>query len=714
MNKALNRISTLLMLMLSVIPMVHLLISSFGLEADQRLPLFLMAAVFFCWLLFSFVPYTLPGLLISGLLAVFMFFGRRQELSQQFTDILDRIAVTYYQRFASATAELASTVPNHTEALLMLGFILAALLAMALNSKEDRAFLATLISLPPIFMCLLVFGYIPGWIMLCLSLFMALLLICGQAPGADNNSGRSFFVFILPVALFFTVLLFFKGPEHYDYNRQFSSPVQLVQEYSRSLFGFLRGNGDDGSEVNERLPAESGDENSNGVSANQWDSSAGTLDASAETGQDELDQLLMYVTADRDGRIYLRHNSYGSYTGKGWGQAPTYPGGSVPAFISAAVEQSGEAEKASFSIRLVSADASMRYIPYYSMEEYDRDSYISGADGEYSGEYLSYAGSYEALTLPARLKDRELSYRQYVHGNYLSLPGSTREALSALAEENRLIGENVFDSISLVADYVKSSADYNIETQPYPSDDYALYLLTEAEEGYCVHFATAAAAMYRAINIPARVVTGAAADAAAGQAVEILRKNEHAWVEVYIDGLGWLPVEVTPGSISSPDGSGSGEESPEPEETDSPEASPSPVPEAESQEADKPGAATVRPESSTAALAVLLVFIGLFSLTGLFCLWYFIRRIMWRRRLAAADDAAAINIWRCARDICAFAAEVPGLIEVNAQKAFYGRGLDSKEELDKGRRELEVLRNRVYVKLPWYKKFVFKYIRGLK
>ena len=41
--------------------------------------------------------------------------------------------------------------------------------------------------------------------------------------------------------------------------------------------------------------------------------------------------------------------------------------------------------------------------------------------------------------------------------------------------------------------------------------------------------------------------------------MDIKAKNAHAWVEVYIDGVGWIPVEVTGASFDdSGDGNGGG------------------------------------------------------------------------------------------------------------------------------------------------------------
>jgi uncharacterized protein YnzC (UPF0291/DUF896 family) len=58
--------------------------------------------------------------------------------------------------------------------------------------------------------------------------------------------------------------------------------------------------------------------------------------------------------------------------------------------------------------------------------------------------------------------------------------------------------------------------------------------------------------LYRALGIPARWTLGYSGYAIAGQWSQVTTKQAHAWVEVYIDGVGWVYSEVT--------GSGSGGE----------------------------------------------------------------------------------------------------------------------------------------------------------
>ena len=101
------------------------------------------------------------------------------------------------------------------------------------------------------------------------------------------------------------------------------------------------------------------------------------------------------------------------------------------------------------------------------------------------------------------------------------------------------------------------------------------YFLTENKKGYCAHFASSAVLIFRNLGIPSRYVEGYAIDSAdianstvetenstlatfKGEnpiqnaemvKVEINDGSAHAWVEIYLDGFGWVPVEVTPASM---------------------------------------------------------------------------------------------------------------------------------------------------------------------
>ncbi len=65
--------------------------------------------------------------------------------------------------------------------------------------------------------------------------------------------------------------------------------------------------------------------------------------------------------------------------------------------------------------------------------------------------------------------------------------------------------------------------------------------------GYCVHFAHAAVYMWRSLGIPARVATGYHFDEQnrrGGSAVLLRGSDGHAWPEVYVEGYGWIVLDI--------------------------------------------------------------------------------------------------------------------------------------------------------------------------
>lgn len=72
--------------------------------------------------------------------------------------------------------------------------------------------------------------------------------------------------------------------------------------------------------------------------------------------------------------------------------------------------------------------------------------------------------------------------------------------------------------------------------------------------GYCVHYASALAVLGRAMKVPTRIVLGYSPDSSVVSDVQgrnptyATSQNQlHSWVEAFIDGVGWVPFDVTPG-----------------------------------------------------------------------------------------------------------------------------------------------------------------------
>jgi transglutaminase-like putative cysteine protease len=78
-------------------------------------------------------------------------------------------------------------------------------------------------------------------------------------------------------------------------------------------------------------------------------------------------------------------------------------------------------------------------------------------------------------------------------------------------------------------------------------EEFLDYFLLESKEGYCTYFATAFVLLAWEEGIPARYVQGFCVPIKKDEEKAVSSAMAHAWPEVYIDDVGWIPFEPTPG-----------------------------------------------------------------------------------------------------------------------------------------------------------------------
>lgn len=282
--------------------------------------------------------------------------------------------------------------------------------------------------------------------------------------------------------------------------------------------------------------------------------SYGSLEIIEEHHDEDKDTIFGQIKTDKGGIVYLYMNSYGNYNGQKWSggikYGKTLPGGySYNYLTSIALRNSGQ--KASFA---EIKDCSLFMLPYYLgfSGDYDiqkSDVAYTSKDSDYSMEYyfpISGLNGYEALK--GNLGDYaqyEKEYRKFVYNTYLTVDAETAKYMSTLIAQNKftLSDPNV---ISKIATYIQNAATYSTEYDPKldVEKNVVIAFLDQYKEGKCVHYASAATLLYRTLGIPARYVTGWMIETVKDQFVDISNPG-HAWVEVYIDDLGWVQVEVT-------------------------------------------------------------------------------------------------------------------------------------------------------------------------
>ncbi|MGM1028489.1 MAG: DUF4129 domain-containing transglutaminase family protein [Actinomycetota bacterium] len=127
----------------------------------------------------------------------------------------------------------------------------------------------------------------------------------------------------------------------------------------------------------------------------------------------------------------------------------------------------------------------------------------------------------------------------------------------------------------------------------------ALEGFLETRSGYCVHYASATAALLRGAEVPSRVVIGFLPGAEISGGWSVTTNDLHAWAEAWVDGAGWVRVETTPGAgtgVASPEGA---QTTPSP--TPSATPTPSPTPSATPSASPSPTPSTAAPSASTPA-----------------------------------------------------------------------------------------------------------------
>ncbi len=180
---------------------------------------------------------------------------------------------------------------------------------------------------------------------------------------------------------------------------------------------------------------------------------------------------------------------------------------------------------------------------------------------EYGFQYYFLSGFGGRNVLPAELAETEQHYRRYVYDNFLEYPDKKLPRMTAYLEREEIRRDNIYSCTLDLIHLLDRQADYNLDAENNPSGtDFVEYFLFDSREGYCVHFASAAVLALRYFGIPARYVTGYTvspsdfvSDTGGTYTAVITGKQAHAWAEVYLDAIGWVPVEMTPGAVAFPE-----------------------------------------------------------------------------------------------------------------------------------------------------------------
>ena len=291
-----------------------------------------------------------------------------------------------------------------------------------------------------------------------------------------------------------------------------------------------------------------------------WDTDVEAFEKACEKAgfdPETVSREILSLAPDRVAEYYGKEN-LSDFSWRGIGGTVQYAKGNlIKTFLPYFVEVTDERVRAEGDARYVKEKSATKV--NFTLWNYDVDGILAVVFRE------------ENSNNPRIKEAWELWYEEYVKDNYLEVPKGMKQ-VEKVAEEIRNWEKNFFsisdrDSVNFdrlnkayqVADWMRENTAYSLELPDLPKgSDPVEYFLGTSRQGYCMHYASASVMIMRELGVPARYVSGYVAgnywqDGTTMKFEAVVKDSAaHAWVEIYLEGFGWIPVEVTAGYSVSP------------------------------------------------------------------------------------------------------------------------------------------------------------------
>lgn len=568
--------------------------------------------------------------------------------------VTSEFAVCY--RDVAVTGHPAGCMPFMTALAVLLAWITAQVVC-----REGNAMLVLAVCLPVLILCLVIVDVAPvRWLVLLSAVLLLLLLSNSARERSSWEGGRLAWWLVLPTALLVAAVTALWPPA--DYTRaDWSTVLQTAAEQQFSVETIQE-------ELFSDLP--------------KWNRDLKKVDLS-KLGPKSMTGTVVLESQAPEDSYYLRGVSLGVYGDNAWEAIPQQE--YVARQFAATPSIQGSGVQTTLNIRMLTP-VEMIYTPYYTARTPETardvdDAYVKNEERltEYSVDYWFSATG--GGTIPD-------GYEAFIQEYYTQIPDNLEQSLTELLVE---WGWNTVESASELAACVRQSAIYDLNTTQLPEgEDFVLYFLRESQRGYCVHFATATAMLLRTMGIPARYVTGYLVQGAPGAWVTVTQDDAHAWVEYWVSGLGWVPLDPTPSDTDA-------DQIPEPDQMPQEPAQLIEEPETDQPELQIPNQPEVSggpvQDLDNTSSPISRQWLWLMILPGLVLLVWLRRKLVlrrWEERCSRGDpNRQALELWRRICCLDRVNDEEPEEVLLSlAEKARFSQHALTKEELEQLREGL--------------------------
>jgi len=274
----------------------------------------------------------------------------------------------------------------------------------------------------------------------------------------------------------------------------------------------------------------------------------------------------------------------------------------------------------------------------------------------------------------ALLQQVPLTPNPAVGDTYVQLPADLTPVAQRVAREVTSGARTPYEASRALQDWFLSEFTYDL-TVPAGHDGDAINAFLARRSGYCEQFAGTFAVMARTLGLPARVAVGFTPGEPAPNdpgTFEVRGLHAHAWPEVWIEGVGWIAFEPTPGRGAPGAEAWTGQPAQQqggpiaPADTpttvpaptgDTPGAlPPDPLPQPDDGQALSPDAPQDPASPTTSWSPLVLVLIVLAVAGGYIALVRGARSLVWRRRHRdPTPDGRTLSAWADVSDALASA-----------------------------------------------------------
>ena len=372
--------------------------------------------------------------------------------------------------------------------------------------------------------CLIVTTTVPDGIWLYLFLFSLLLICLTHTLRREQEAGANKLTAIaaIPLAVMLLLLFILSPASTYEGEATARDTLNgiLDSEVVQQVFGELTPVGNSGSSV-----------------------SGSTVRLDAVGIRVRSNAEVLQVHTEYSGTLYLRGRALDSYDGISW----TDSGQGTPSLYWPEADALTHLGEVTVQTRFAHM---MLYVPYYvrSMDLADVTKVL--ANDKKLTKYSFSAGRIPNETELKALTGEDQDFDRYIH-----LTESVKKWAEPLALEITAGKQSVYEKAQAIADYVRSSAKYSLNTDKMPGREreFVKWFLEDSSTGYCVHFASSATVLLQAAGIPARYVTGYMTPVGKDCYTAVQEQDAHAWAEYWLPGFGWMILEATPAAEAEPE-----------------------------------------------------------------------------------------------------------------------------------------------------------------